>query len=76
MIESVLDPPGDAKLRHATITAPVRGSIAIVDPWLMGSCERLMTTGALHVTPQLSERDRKICERRLAPVPVIAVQLT
>ena len=56
MIESSV--PSAENRRQARYSIPLRGSTAIVVPWLMGSAEELICCGALHVAPQFRDRDR------------------
>ena len=57
--------------RHATKTAPVLGSIAIVEPWLTLSAGLLICCGLLHVMPQSSDDESMMREETSVPTVVM-----
>src|SRR5262245_6172473 len=76
MIASVCVDPRRVKRRHATVTAPVFGSIAIVTPWLIDPSAALRRTGVLQVTPQFTEYWNMMSDLSVEPEPVNAAYAT
>src|SRR5689334_19994288 len=52
--------PSDLNRRQAAYTAPLAGSMAMVEPWFNALSP--ITAGLLHVLPQSCDRANRICE--------------